>query len=216
MNQVMERKMHLTDQALLEPTVSDRAHLVSCLSCRKRYEQLNELQRKLSAFEPLDLPPSLEKMSDFMLDEIEQLKSKQAPSNQAIFWRQVSIGLAASLLLSLSVAGYFGFAYFENQGLQVANVDQGTTEGAVLDNLIASNRDLQSRLINGVGKIKLVSSDTKQLEQKLAMIDSAIQHAYLVGSTKSKKSNLWQERLDILQAMLEQQKIKRHRNRFRI
>ena len=215
MNQVMERKMHLTDQALLALSAEDKKHLLSCESCRQRYENLTQLQQKLSAHESLGLPPSLQKMSSAMLEEIDQLALTQQSNHQVKFWRHVSIGLAASLVISLSIASYFGVNYFEQQSIQVAQ-SQKDPEDRFIERLIQSNRELQSRLVKTDSTFKFVSSTGKQLEQKLADIDSAIQHAYLVGTSKSKKSNLWQERLDVLEMMLEQQKNKKHRSRLRI
>jgi len=189
--------MHLTNEQLLELTEEGREHLAQCDSCRIRAKNLSAIRAKLQNTAQKNLAQP-KPMSDNwqQIKASYQNKNHQQQINSAnkkvTFWRNMTVGMAASLVLFMAGQNYL-----------LNSHQQDTFEQAVaLAKAVESNSITQSLLVAQLESNPLNTSQVLSLQVELDIIDKKLQQAYLEKVTSKEKSALWQQRQAVIQSSI--------------
>lgn len=184
--------MHLTNEQLLELNDKSRDHLAQCDSCGVRAKNLTAMRTKLQDL--AQQKPMTDSWQQIKASYENQKHHQQINlANQKVtFWRNMTVAMAASLVLFLAGQNYL------LRSNQLERFEQATE----LTRLIESNNIIQNLLVaqfkgNSDYDMKVVN-----LQLELDIIDKKLQQAYLKKTTDEEKSALWQQRQALIQSSI--------------
>ncbi|MBL4942635.1 MAG: hypothetical protein JKY81_13365 [Colwellia sp.] len=182
--------MHLTNEQLLELNKESREHLIQCDNCSIRAKNLSAMRGKLQNL--AEQKPMSDNWQHIKASYQHQNYDQQMNlvNKKTTFWRNMTVAMAASLVLFMA-----GQNYFLNSHHQ-----QNFEQTAELTRLIESNNIIQSLLVaqfegNSVDAMKVVN-----LQIELDIIDKTLQQAYLKNISDKEKTVLWQQRQALIQS----------------
>jgi len=184
--------MHLTNEQLLALNEKSREHLAQCDSCAVKAKNLTAMRTKLQGL--AEQKPMTDNWQQIKASYQNQQQHQQIrlANKKATFWRNMTVAMAASLVLFLAGQNYLLNSH------QLKKVEQT----AELTRLIEANNIMQNLLAarfkgNSKDDIKVVS-----LQIELDIIDKKLQQAYLSKTTNEEKSALWQQRQALIQSSI--------------
>lgn len=180
--------MHLSDSELLEISDEQKSHLAECELCRDKAKVLFEIRGSLTQSQQYTAAPPPWQEVKQSLQAAQKEQQVERAEKRTKFWQFSSFALAASLATVVILQGITR----ENQGQQV-----GTQESQLIA-LINNNKQLQQQ----VAFEQLTPVEYKALQIQLKVVDKALQQAYLQELTEEEKTELWQQRLLILERSL--------------
>jgi len=175
--------MHLTNDELFEVPQHKKNHIVSCTECTKRIKDVARLNKGLNEMEQLELPRELKSR---VIDNI--VRKKATKSNIKRLFNTFSMAATIAIVI---------LAVFVKSNSHIST-----------EELIVTSQKLELRYNYVKRNSRYVFLNT-DLYDELARLDSRLQNAYLEHDTDEVIKKLWQERIRLLNKLIDNAKSKK-------